>query len=1601
MLNILKSLAVASVILVSTKIHAQITIDGSLSTAQSLTGPDFAILPEYGAIVDQVNLFHSFGQFNVGNSETATFSGPASIQNILSRVTGGSASDIKGTIRSTIAGANFFLLNPAGVLFGANATLDVSGAFVVSTADHLALSDGGIFYADLGAASTLTAGNPASYGFLAANPAGVSFENSNLEVKAGEQISIVSGDIQIVGGQLKAPGGDINLVSVGAPNTTGTVSVGGGPISFTVASFDQLGSIVVSDGAVIHLDGEGGGGMLIRAGSFTIDNALITSTTTGAINGKPIDIALSGAFIAREGARIITDAATGIAPIATDFINDLNVSIDITHTFDSDLDAVLVSPVGTRILLFSDVGDDGDDFTGTSFDDTAAASINDGDAPFTGDFRPSQPLANANGENPAGVWTLEVDDFFAGDDGNLNAWSLTINGVETASADVPKSIDDSMTTFSTIEIDAITSDAMIGGKGSSVTIAAKSVDVITGAAVSAVSTGRGMGGDITVNAESIRVSDGGSGNISAIEVETTTNDSIGMGGSITINTNTLDVLGTATVSSITRGDADAGDISITADRITVDKNGATGFTGISSQATGEAAMGTRGGALTISTDILEVFAGAQVDTTTFGLGNGGDLSIMANTITIDGQGSFDFTGLSSGTQMEGQSGDGGSIDIITQGLQISHEATITASTRGDGAGGRINLQVMTLDMDNRGTIRGTTSGSGRGGLITISGRSGGAVDRIRLATGAEILGSAFASGDGGLIAISEVKLMEILDDSRLAADTNGLGNSGQIDIQADVITIDSRGGDETNPGIYSTTGVIDADDGANRGQGGNGGAINLTTNHLQIIDGGRIEANTLSSGRGGSITIQATELNSDDGAIIADTFSSFESGTGGNITINSEIFSMNNSTFGTLTFGIANGGAVAIGMIDDTRGLTLTMTDRAIIDSDTKAQPGGNGGAIRIDATVVDLSENSHITATAFGGGNGGLLEVTADTIRLDGIDDTTGADFIFPAGFFTESRANPDAPGTPATGSGGSLVVEARKVDIVNGASISVAARSEGNGGDVTVTTETLTIESRGSLSAAATSEGNGGKITVEATDIVLDGKGIDADTGILSDTTAADIGGNGGVINITADNIRIVNGASIEADTDGSGDGGMIGINTITLVLDDMKSGVEGGIFTDTNADVNGGIGGAISIETGTLDIRNGSFITADTNGDGDGGQVDIKATVGIVIDDNGTGVNTGIFSDTTSEANGGNGGGVVIDTGFLEIRPGSQIAADTRGTGDGGRVEVKANSIRIDGGDTDGRTAIASATFFSPNGGDGGNVIINTTALEILRGGVVIGRSFGDGDGGTITVTTDSLAIDGKNLASETGIFSDTVAAKVGGDGGLISINAETLTIRDTGTISARSVNSGNGGSVAIMANTVIFNNGSVTTAAEVANGGNITITTRNRINLANGSITAQAALNGGEITLIAPYMIRLVDSRVTAESGNDGGNITIDPIYTILDKSQIIANAILGNGGDIQITTEVFLVSPDSLISASSEFGVAGNIEIFAPDVDISGSLVTLSGALLNANNQLQERCSVRSSQSVSSFIVVGRGALPVEPTTSLPAFYTTIESDSLE
>src|SRR5208282_6740215 len=175
--------------------------------------------------------------------ESGSFSGPATVSNVIGRVTGGSSSSIDGKIQSNIAGANLYLINPSGIIFGPNATVNVSGSFHASTADYLKMADGAKFRATNPDGSTLSAAPPAAFGFLTASPAKISVNGSALGPVPGT-LGLVAGPVSITGGALRAPAGMIQVtrgagtgeVPVDTRNTPALTVTSFGPVDINGGS---------------------------------------------------------------------------------------------------------------------------------------------------------------------------------------------------------------------------------------------------------------------------------------------------------------------------------------------------------------------------------------------------------------------------------------------------------------------------------------------------------------------------------------------------------------------------------------------------------------------------------------------------------------------------------------------------------------------------------------------------------------------------------------------------------------------------------------------------------------------------------------------------------------------------------------------------------------------------------------------------------------------------------------------------------------------------------------------------------------------------------------------------------------------------------------------------------------------------------------------------------------------------------------------------------------------------------------------------------------------------------------------------------------------
>ena len=759
--------------------RGEITLDGTLGPAGPLAGPDYAIPAGLGTKVGG-NLFHSFGEFNLSLGESATFSGPGSVRNIIARVTGGHESGIDGLLRSTIPGADLFLLNPKGVIFGPHASLDLQGSFHITTADYLALGNEGRFAALHPEDSELTADPPAAFGFLSNAPAGISFYGSGsadaatylpwfgyngdgLTVQEGKTISVVGGDIQLRSGylfddqdwavetRLLAPGGRINLVGVAS---AGELSLD----SMTTGGFAQLGDITIAgqswtgDSSRLDVSGEGGGAILIRGNQLVIEGGKLLSETSGTVDGQGIDIITQGSCTLQNGG-MISSKTSGIGQGGD--ISLKAETVTLSNNAGIDLSSSGAGTGGSIDLKTTALKIDG---KGSYIN---AATFADGDGGSIAIETATLDIANGGQ-----IWAATTA---SGKGGNIQVTARDAVRIDGAGSYI------SATTFA-------------DGEGGSIAIEAKTLDLSSGGQIWAATAAGGKGGTVRVMArEAVSIADVGS----YINAETFGN---GEGGSISIKAKTLDIVRGGQLWAATAAGGKSGNIRVAVtDAVNIADPGS--YINADTFADGE------GGSISIEAATLDIADGGQVsaDVNLGASGNGGTIQVTAtDAVSIAGAGSY----ISASTFADG---DGGSISITAANrLHLSQGGSITTSTSGRGDGG--NLSIHTADkvtLDSGGGLTSSSTGTGRAGTIEInagrtffsnqgritaeaSNAGGGdislmATDRIHLVDSKITTSVRGGEGDGGNITIDPQYV--ILDHSRIVANAWG-GNGGNIQLSA-------------------------------------------------------------------------------------------------------------------------------------------------------------------------------------------------------------------------------------------------------------------------------------------------------------------------------------------------------------------------------------------------------------------------------------------------------------------------------------------------------------------------------------------------------------------------------------------------------------------------------------------------------------------------------------------------------------------------------------------------------------------------------------------------------------------------------------------------
>ena len=764
---------VISLLIISLSSHAEVTFDGTLGQSGALPGPNYLI----GANLGQrhgSNLFHSFQDFNLRSHESATFTGPNSLNNVISRVTGGNPSYIDGLIRSTIFNANMYFLNPHGIMFGENARLDVRGSFHASTAYYLRLGNGGRFDARNPIDSLLSVAPVEAFGFLGSTVAPISIdgygeitpvdeksEQFGLTVLENQTLSLIGGNISIKNGSffkentvddegnkiemvrldsLYAPGGRINLAGIA---TTGEVILGDDSLNISPSA--KLANISITGQSLLRISGEKSGHLFIRGQDIIFKDSRIAAKSYGDKDNGVIDIYSNGSILFKDGSRFYT-RTIGKG-------NGTTIRLQAGETIE--LSGKNVNGLSSRISYWTESKQEGAGDAGT-------LSIKAKNMYLDG----SDVTTWTTGKGNAGDITIRVEE------------TLQLGGDNPASNESSRIYSSPFSTST-------------GGNSGSILVEAKDILIMDGSYISGTAFGPGNGANITVHTTGIILLTGvnDAGYTSGLYTNTNPLRKSGAknAGEIAVEASELIIEKGAMISSssIAKNERQSGQ----GGNITVHVAGAINISGVNIYGENEEGLGSGifvysrsvggqagdAGNILIEADSLSITDGAGISSSTNNSAHGGNITIRVNdSLTISGDSSRIKLGIApspTSSQKVFQE------QFPEPRLSISGiYANSSEQSNNAGNAGNLTIQAHNISLTAGGTIN-TSTKNASGGHITLT-----TPNQLYLRFGEIITSVKGGKEDGGNITISNPTFI-VLAQSQIKAQADE-GRGGNIHLKA-------------------------------------------------------------------------------------------------------------------------------------------------------------------------------------------------------------------------------------------------------------------------------------------------------------------------------------------------------------------------------------------------------------------------------------------------------------------------------------------------------------------------------------------------------------------------------------------------------------------------------------------------------------------------------------------------------------------------------------------------------------------------------------------------------------------------------------------------
>ncbi|OLT58503.1 filamentous hemagglutinin N-terminal domain-containing protein [Moorena bouillonii] len=989
--------------------NAQITPDATLPQGET-SQLDLGSGEVNGKIVDlikggairDINLFHSFLEFNVSEGQRVYFANPAGIENILSRVTGANPSNILGTL-GVDGGANLFLINPNGIFFGDKAKLDVSGSFVGTTADGIGFGNRGVFSAsNPEPPSPLLTVNPNVF-FFNQIPGKITSQ-AKLEKLAVDNLLLLGGDIEVSKKDSKKDskistnqGGNILLAGLGAPGEV-ALTQEGDKLGLEFPDGVKKADVVIKDSAIetsVAKDSDvDGGDIRIIADSLEVENTekkkdrgIFTKTERNGRKSGDISISADNSVLIKSTAR------TERQGIFTRTQKEGGESGKIT--IDTGSVTVETARKEQGIFTMTKVnGQKGGDIIITADDSVSIIASRDG--------------------NQHGIFTLTDTEGGTGGSIQITAGSLMVESKKETPGISTRTKGDGDSGSITINVSG---DVELKNKGTIRTeqVEDKNVDE---------NDKKGRPGDVLLNAlGNVILNDN-----SRLQIF---NGGAADGGRITILAGgAVEVRFKSKIENVAKKKSigSSGGIEITAKSLLVDAR---------NPSDPESKRG-------------QVQITAKTDPNT--KGNGGPIDIRVGSLTMIGPNRSGSSGITANTSGAGKAGD---ITIIVEGDFIMEDrAKIEAKSQqgATGDGNDIIIDAGSLSLSNTSFITTETKKNKPKSKIKNVGNPG--KIQITVKDKIEIIG--FDSGirtqvtkdagnnqtreeDAGNITI-KARSLSLKDGGRLEAFTQGKIKAGDITVDAkDFVEISGIGEKKEKKEIKTEESGIFTQ--TRNGAKAEGGLIQITTPSLRLSDGAVLNARSTTDFRGGDIKLDLDTLTVSNSEISAST----ERGTAGNVEVKAKDSVLltgtlpNKSKSPAGIFAQATKGGTAQDVTIKTDELTVKdgariavsgvpLTDSGFPDSDVKQSKRGEAGKLEIKAEsltldngqliaatgknttnneatgtieikvpgVIILDNNSLILASAIGDANGGKIEISGGVlVALPLTNDDKGSDIF------------------------------------------------------------------------------------------------------------------------------------------------------------------------------------------------------------------------------------------------------------------------------------------------------------------------------------------------------------------------------------------------------------------------------------------------------------------------------------------------------------------------------------------------------------------------------------------------------------------------------